>query len=187
MNIYYTTSAGKDQLQPKTTASLGGYKASNTVKNDDFDNVFGEVSAYTLNQNRDQYIALVLKNDLPTTATNVQIWIEKEATTPFCNFEVAAVQMSDDAEGIKVMERTRDIFSRPYYADFQALDVENKGSLGDILADGEVGIWIKRSLDLNTVKQSQDNLYTTSPDNPKRVTAVDREEIEKFKVQVSWD
>lgn len=187
MNIYYTTSAREGQHQPKTSASLGGYKAANTVRNDDFDNVFGEISAYTINQNKDHYIALVIKNDLPTTAENVQVWIEQIADSPFCNYEVAAVTMSLDAEGVGMMERTRDIFSRPYYADFQELNVDNKGVIGDMIAGGAIGIWIKRSLNLDNVNLSDEDLYVVDPTNPNRVTASNIEKQEKFKFQISWD
>jgi hypothetical protein len=185
MNIYYTTSAGENQHQPKTSASLGGYKSQNTVKNDDFDNVFSEISAYTINQNKDQYIALVIKNDFPETKNNVQVWIEDVSEKPYCKYEVAAVQMSTDNDGIEVMERTRDIFSRPYYADFQELNVDNKGVIGTMAVDAKVGIWLKRSLIMENIDDNDD--YPVSSTNPNRVTSMNIEKQEKFKFCVSWD
>jgi hypothetical protein len=187
MNIYYTTSAGEDQHQPKTSASLGGYKAQNTVKNDDFDNVFSEISAYTINQNKDQYIALVIKNDLPATKSNVQVWIEDVSDNPYCKYEVSAIQMSADSEGVDAMERTRDIFSRPYYADFQELNADSKGVIGTMAVGAKIGIWIKRSLVMENINNEEVNLYVTSPDNPNRVTSTNIEKQEKFKFHVSWD
>ena len=185
MNIYYTTSAGEGQDQPKTSASLGGFKAGNTVRNDDFDNLFGEISVYTVSQGRDSYIALVLKNDLPTDATNVKIWVEEGADT-YCNFQLAVVQMTEQ-NGAMVMERTRDICSRPYYAEFNTLDADNKGELGTMAPDSQYGIWLKRIVNRENIEENSNNLYEPDPTNPHRVRAIKKDKEEKFRVCVSWD
>lgn len=185
MNIYYTTSAGEGQTQPKTTASLGGFKAGNTVRNDDFDNLFGEISVYTVSQGRDSYVALVLKNDLPQDAENVKIWIEEEADT-YCNFQLAVVQMTEQ-NGAMVMERTRDIYSRPYYAEFNTLDVDNKGELGTMVPDSQFGVWVKRIINKENIEAAANDLYETDPNNPHRVVAKNKDKTETFKVCISWD
>lgn len=185
MNIYYTTSAGEGQDQPKTSASLGGFRAGNTVRNDDFDNLFGEISTYTVAQGRDSYIALVLKNDLPISAENVQIWIEEEEN-PYCNYQIAVVEMTEQGESM-VMERTRDMYSRPYYADFNVLSLENKGSLGTMGSGKQFGVWIKRILNRENIESGSNNLFEQDPNNPHRVRSVNKEKQEIFKVCVSWD
>ena len=186
MNIYYTTSAGEGQTQPKTTASLGGFKAGNTVRNDDFDNLFGEISTYTISQGRDSYIALVLKNDLPQDAENVKVWIEEESDT-YCNFQIAIVQMTTDQEGVAVMEKTRDPYSRPYYAEFATLGVDNKGEIGTMTPDSQYGIWLKRIVNRENIEENSNNLYEPDPTNPHRVRAIKKDKEEKFRVCVSWD
>lgn len=186
MNLYYTTSAGENQTQPKTTASLGGFKAGNTVRNDDFDNLFGEISVYTVSQGRDSYIALVLKNDLPQDAENVKVWIEEESDT-YCNFQIAIVQMTTDQEGVAVMEKTRDPYSRPYYAEFATLGVDNKGEIGTMTPDSQYGIWLKRIVNKESIEENSNNLYEPDPTNPHRVRAIKKDKEEKFRVCVSWD
>ena len=185
MNIYYTTSAGEGQDQPKTSASLGGFRAGNTVRNDDFDNLFGEISTYTVAQGRDSYIALVLRNDLPISAENVQIWIEEEEN-PYCNYQIAVVEMTEQGESM-AMERTRDIYSRPYYAEFNVLNPDNKGSLGTMGAGKQFGVWIKRTLNRENIESGSNNLFEQDPNNPHRVKSVNKEKQEIFKVCVSWD
>lgn len=48
MNLYYTTTVGYDSPQPNSDRSLGGYKSSTKVVNDDFGNLFDELSVMTM-------------------------------------------------------------------------------------------------------------------------------------------
>ena len=49
MKLYYTNPTAEDQIQTDPRLSLGGYKALSPVPNDSFDNLFGEISQFSLN------------------------------------------------------------------------------------------------------------------------------------------
>jgi hypothetical protein len=59
MNLFYTTTVGYNVDQPNPDRSLGGYKSSTMVVNDDFGNMFDELSIMTLKSGRDEYRAIV--------------------------------------------------------------------------------------------------------------------------------
>ena len=74
MKLYYTTSVGVDEPQTKPNISLGGFKSGSLVRNNDFDNLFGELSVYTINKEQDEYIGLMLVNDLSNAVENISLY-----------------------------------------------------------------------------------------------------------------
>lgn len=70
MNLYYTTTAGYNEAQPNPSISLGGYKSSTLVGNDDFDNMFDEISIMSIRSGRDEYRAIIIRNDFVVSMTN---------------------------------------------------------------------------------------------------------------------
>ena len=113
MQLYYTTSAGYEQPQTVVAKSLGGYRSANIVKNDDFDNLFGEISSYTIREKRDEYIALMLRNTTGAEVTNVEAWFVPP-TENYARFEIAAVRTAADADGDPIFERTRTRFTTAF-------------------------------------------------------------------------
>jgi len=183
MTLYYTTSAGENEEQLLIQASLGGYKSSTAFKDSDFDNAFGEISTLTLKQNREQYIALMLVNETGSNVENVQMWFEKPEGS-VCDFQVAAVDpvLKD---GVYQMERTREIYSKPIYANFVDADVDNKASLGNIEAGGYVGIWLKRSLNESAFNES--DFYEEDLSRKPFYKEKEKETEEKILLNISWD
>lgn len=186
MELFYTTSAGEDQIQELPQNSLGGFKSSVNVKNDDFDNLFGEISTLTINQNKDQYIALVLKNTTGVDVTNVEVWFENPLTS-YSTFQIAAVDMTLNKNGVYQMERRRDIFDKPFNAEFVDCDVDNKALIGDMLEDEMVGVWFKRSLNLTVIDEDQSNFYEQVPNSTYMYQSVELSQEDKVDFKISWD
>ncbi len=158
MELYYTTSVGQDEEQTKPALSLGGYRSSITLPNAKLSNLFGEVSQYTIEKDNDQYIALILWNTTGIDATDVTIWFEVPTDT-YTNYEIAAVDLAADPDGVLAMERVRDINTRPLVGTFvDATGIGNAQDIGDILNDGMVGLWIKRTLNMDNIDTDQEDL-----------------------------
>lgn len=185
MILYYTTSAGYDQEQNKVENSLGGYKSSTPVINDDFNNIFGEITPLTIQKNRDEYIAIILKNELGGQANGAEIWIETPEGS-YSDMELAVVTTNPDVDGNPKMERVRDTHNKPFIGDFIQTDVGNKALIGDIPDNAELGIWIKRSVNQNACADADGTRYEKDPDNPNIYKDIDLPTEDVFKLNISW-
>lgn len=153
IKIYYTTpeKEGAEQIRP--TLSLGGFRASNSVLNDEFGNLFGEITPLTIDKNKEEYRALIIKNVGESTLTNVRLWFEVPEDN-YAKIELAAVTLNEDAEGQKYMEHVDTIFSRPLYAEFSSVDgEENAATIGELLPGASVGLWLRRSLLIEKISE----------------------------------
>ena len=186
MTLYYTTSAGENEEQYLPQNSLGGYKSSTPVKNDYFDNIFGEISVLTINQNRDNYIALVLENETGADITNVEVWFETNEGC-YSNFQVAAVEMVADKNGILKMERIREMYNKPFNGTFVSTDVDTKALIGDLAIGERVGIWLRRSLDIETIDADQSTLYELDPNNRHVYKKIELDTVDTMTFHISWD
>lgn len=185
MTLYYTTSAGENQEQTNPQASLGGYKSSTPVKNDDFDNLFGELSTLTINQNKDHYIALMLVNETTDPLTNVEIWsVIPEGC--YSKIAIAVVDPAVDSTGVLKMERTREIYNRPFVGDFVEYVEASKGVIGDMAVGEYVGIWLKRSLDMTAINAGEDAFYELDPTRRSMYREVEHQTVDSIDVKISW-
>ena len=189
MMFFYTTSAGFNQQQVEPIKSTGGYKSSTSPKNDDFDNLFGEISCYTINQNRDEYIALMLVNTTGATATNVQLWIEPPTapSVSYSNLQVAAVEPTTDSEGNPVIERTRDRYARPFVGIFVDATSASRLMIGDMTDNENMGIWIRRTLLVDDINTDQANNYERDPNNMNIYRSIIKEQSDSFNIQIEFN
>ena len=65
MKLCYTTSLNTGQGPNRPSGSLGGYISELPLKNDEFDNLFGEISIYGAANGKTEYRALVLVRKRP--------------------------------------------------------------------------------------------------------------------------
>lgn len=186
MYLYYTTSAGENEEQYMPQASLGGFKSSTPVKNDDYDNLFGEISSLTVNQNRDQYIALVLENETGADVTNVEAWFEVNEGS-YSSYQIAAVDMAENSDGVMKMERTREIYNKPFNGTFVEADVDNKALIGDMLDGEKIGIWLRRSLLVDVIDTDQELFYEVDPNNTKMYRKIELSQTDTMTLHISWD
>jgi len=159
MRLYYTTSVKEGNPQPKPEISLGGFRSGTVVPNGRLDNLFGEISEYTVDKNLSEYIALVLKNETGFIVSSATLHFAYD-TDSVVKYEVAAVALNPTK---CEMEQISDVNSQPYNATFYEADgVDNAVELvASIPVDGKIGIWIKRTLLTDTIKtqKSCENLF----------------------------
>ena len=183
MTLYYTTSAGYEEPQTVVAKSLGGYRSSNIVKNDDFSNLFGEISAYTIREGRDEYIALILQNTTGSPATAVSIWIDPFENS-YVDFQIAALRTTVDAENNPIMERVRTKNARPFAGDFVETSTDNRLVIGDVAVNEEIGIWFRRSINRTNIDTVLATIYALPEGEPNVYEEVrlDQQETHTFTV-----
>jgi len=187
LKLYYTTTAGEDQVQPKSYRSLGGYKSSSLVKNDDFDNFFGEITNYTISQNnQNQYIGVILKNE-GTALTNILFYFTT-ASDSYSEWEIAAVDLATDGDGVKFMENIPTIHSMPTSASFnKAEGFGNAVDLGDLAQDEKIGLWFKRIILVDKAKADKADLTEEDPENENRVVEKEKAKSDTIEMTFSYD
>jgi hypothetical protein len=185
--LYYTTAQGQDVLQPRSDKSLGGYRSASLVKNDDFDNLFGEISNYTLKNSADQsqYVGLILHNDSITGITALNVWFEYPAKC-YSKIEIAVIDLSQDADHKYFMENVPSITSSPVYATFHEADGEaNKVSIGNMTAGETVGIWLKRTVLKSVADADIAAEIVVDPTNEHRVIFVAPDKSDTIEMKMS--
>ena len=167
MQLFYTVSSKPEDVQPKPSLSLGGYKSSSPLQSNLMGTMFGDISMYTVkNSYSNNYIALVLKNTTGVDVTNVMFSFTIPSTS-YAAFNVAAVGMIADSDGNLAMEQVQTNMSKPISATFYSANgVANAVNIGSILAGGQIGLWVERVLDLPTIKTDQANLATPTVADP---------------------
>lgn len=188
MYLYYTTITGNEMEQINPSLSLGGYKSSSRLQNSRFNNLFSDISSLTVvNFNQNQYVGLVLKNELGAIKTNVTLhFIYPEKC--YSKFKVAAADMSLDSANVLQMEHIDNINSKPLTGEFFEADgVDNKVELGDMAINEQVGIWIERSLLLDFIKTDQSAIYEDDPLQPGRVKEIVLGKEDDIKINISWN
>lgn len=189
MKLYYTVSSGSEQVQTKTSLSLGGYKSSSPLVNSQIGNLFSDITAVTINNfNQNQYIGLVLKNETGIAVTGVSMWFEYPDQC-FSIYRVAAIDMITDSSGDKIMEHISNISSKPLNAEFyEAADGDHPVDLGDLAIDEQIGIWIERELLPEVITAQQSDVYAPDPDpaHLSRFVEVVLPKLDEINIGISW-
>jgi hypothetical protein len=132
--------------------SLGGFVSSSPIPNDLIGNLFGEISAYTIENNFRETKALVIKNE-GSAATGLTTWFENLATHPFVNIEIAAVALTENVLCTPhqfSMEKITSMRGTPIGATFYtANSIGTAVSLGNLAAGAMLGIWLRMTLKPN--------------------------------------
>ena len=162
MKLYYTVSSYQDTPQRSIGLSLGGYRSSTFVRNDEMNNLFGDISLLSLKQNRSQYIAIMMKNELDVVAGNVRLFFSFPMPTQ-CIYQLAAVITTKDSDGNDVMERTETIYSKPMYGTFVSPTEQSPAIIGDMQPGQQIGLWICRSLDLDAAMEEYNDVAEPDP------------------------
>ena len=186
MKFYYTTSADPDTDQKKPTLSLGGFKSSSPTLNDENGNLFDEITPYTVTKNKNEYIGLMLVNELGADKTNLQIWFEHPEGS-YSKYQIAGVIPTTDGDGNPYIERIETRTSKPFYGDFEDADVDNKYSLGNLADGGYLGIWIKRELLTDFIETDICDVYEEDPTNSRLYVAKEKSTEDVINIKLSWD
>lgn len=189
MKLYYTTSQGSEQVQDKPSLSIGGYKSSSPVPNGKLGNLFSDISQLTIsNYRQNQYIGLILKNELSGTVNNAKLWFDF-LTDSYSKFRVAFVSLSADSEGQLYMERLTDKYSKPISIQefFEANSESNKVNIANFLSGAQVGVWIERELLLDVIKTDQSLVYELQEGYTDRYKERVLGKEDNIKLNISWD
>jgi len=187
LKLYYTTTKGEGELQQKPSNSLGGYRSDSLFKNDSFNNCFGDISTYTVqNNNQNQYIALILKNE-GATKTNINVWFDRNETC-YSKLFIAAVDLTLDSDNFSYMENVQTLHSTPTYADFyEAEGEDNAVSLGDLAQNEAIGLWIKRDILEDVIVSDLSDIVEEDPNNSDRVIQKDLDTEDLIEMKMSYD
>lgn len=156
MKLYYTTITGHLNENKDPRKSLGGYRSSTYIPNGRLGSLFTDITDFSIDNPKDEYIAICLFNETPV-AQSVQLWFETGAENNPCysKIELAAVSMPLSS-GYPAMEFVRSNVERPYVGDFAEYTTDNKANIGTIASNTGIGLWIRRSLDLEAIRSDHE-------------------------------
>ena len=161
MKLYYTTSKEANTAQREARLSLGGVISSTPVPISNFNNLFGDITQYTI-QNNDEpnYICLILKNETGGIATGVNVYFDTPEGS-YSDFKIASIQLVDGQ-----VERVESPNVRPFsIEEFFEATPTNKALLGDIPIDSSLALWFERSLNKTNINNDQNNFVEKDPEN----------------------
>ncbi len=153
MKLYYTNISGEDLPQTRPDLSLGGFRSGTAVPNDDFSNLFGDLSCYSIKENRNEYIAISLQNETGAEAQNVLLHFEyPEGSQKTLEFAFVAFNANNE------MEVTTSIYARPLIATFQEANGEsNAVNISNLAIGAQIGIWFKRIINTAVISEEFSN------------------------------
>lgn len=180
MNLYYTNVAYADQDQNRPDLSLGGFKSSSKVPSADYNNLFGDVSAYSVQTKKEEYICIILKNETGVIANTVKLWVNLPTETSF-KIEVGAALPNLSGE----VERIQTPYQRPMYATFVQAEGELSAvDLGNIAINGMIALWFKKVVNVEGILAQEDDMalatyFDTNNENVKP-------SIQDIDIVLSW-
>lgn len=188
MQLYYTTTTGANNEQPNPERSLGGFKSSTPVSNDDFGNLFDEISLMTMKSGRDEYRAIVLKNEFQQPARNITIKIARPEDA-ICSYKLAIGEMNVvNKYNQKSMENVLSPNNKPFRAKFIDMTEEAVLEVGDLNPGDEIGLWFCRHVDVDAAKQQYNDVCEPDPSDPtgRRYKPVTHPQQESIDMIVDW-
>ena len=188
MQLFYTTTTGYYNEQPNVQASLGGFKSSTPVTNDDFDNLFGEISVMTIRSGRDEYRAIMLRNTMSVTARKVKVRVDVPEDG-LATFRMAVGKVGvPNKYGYRSMENIPSIYSRPFQAQFVDMTGDAVLEVGELAPNAEVGLWVCRHIDVEKAKEQYNLVCEPDPTDTtaRRWRPVERPKVETVNIVISW-
>jgi len=186
MNIYFTVSSAPEATQSSPQKSLGRYISSTQPKNDDFGNLFSDLSMLSIRNARTEYVALMIRNELGVPATNVKIWSERPETS-YTKYLMAGIVPAKNVNGDWQMEQVRDRYSRPFMGDFYEATVDDKIEFGTVAPDDVIAVWVAREFLVDYIKEDSLNVYEPDPDNQNRYIPTQKGKSDTISIKISWD
>lgn len=188
MYLYYTTISGSEQIQTNHVLSLGGFKSATRLPNGKFNNLFSDISQFSVaNYNQNTYVGLVLKNETGAAIQNINLYFGYPAGS-YSKLRIAAVTMVADSAGNLQMEHIMNNVEKPLYAEFYEADGEaNKVNLGALAIGAQIGLWIERELLIEVIKADQENVYELVPGYTDRYQEKELAKEDDIKINISWD
>lgn len=158
MNLYYTATQGYNEDQPNPDRSLGGYKSATLVMNDDFGNMFDEISIMAIRSGRDEYRAIIIANEFTTQISNLTV---KITTTDdaICTYKLGVAALNKvDKYNRHFMENVATINTKPLHTTFVEMIPEEQLQIGNLESGAEVGLWICRHIDQEAARKQYEDV-----------------------------
>ena len=190
IEVYYTTSNqgsfGLETTEEKVKSSIGGYKSSSLVVNDEFNNLFPDVSMLSGSNERyvNNFIALALLNNSNSEIENVNIWISKGDEENFqSKIYLSAIAFNESGK----MERIPTQNSKPVYSSFEEYSEDSKLVIDSLEAGQTIGLWIWRELLPDVIKSQYELDIVADTENPKLVKENELGTKDSFSLEIEWD
>lgn len=151
MKLFYSGALQKDQPQPVSELSLGGFISSTPILNSNLNNIFGNQYIPQNYIEQVEYKAIFLKNILSVDCNNVYIYYDYPKTPTDIKLEIGVMTPNSKGE----IERISNATSPPLYQNtFSELNgISNKGLVSAQIKAGEyIGLWLKKTY----LKKQQD-------------------------------
>lgn len=147
IKLYYTSKKGENEVQTRPDLSLGGYKSSTLIPNNSVNNLFSDISVYSVVKGQSEFIGIMAKNESSNPVINLRFWFDFPVGCQR-KIEVAAVDLTEDGQ----IEGIENPYQQPYYAEFHEADGEGSAvDLGGIGAGQSIGIWLKSSINKENI------------------------------------
>jgi hypothetical protein len=190
MKFYYTIKSGHDDKQTNPLASLGGFKSSIGVPNDEFSNIFPGISPKTIKDFSDgnyHYIALMLINETGGDTTNLRFHFDYGSDPVDSIYEIGVTTTVVDSDGNPTMEEVEKITQRPFSVEnfYTADGVLNEVSLGDLNDGLALAIWLRRSIDKDSITQQYEDSIVSNPDGT--CTQNELPKFDRINLVLNWD
>lgn len=189
MNLYYTTTTGYNEAQPNPSISLGGYKSSTLVGNDDFDNMFDEISIMSIRSGRDEYRAIIIRNEFSISLTNLTVKVVADPDA-ICTYKLAVAPLNKvDKYGRRSMENVATVNNKPFHATFVDMTPDTVLTIGNMNPEDEIGLWICRHIDKEKATEQYENVCEPdlAIDPTGRVyKAVEHPTVESINLEFTW-
>lgn len=154
MKLFYTTSTFTNDTQNKHELSLGGFKSKSEIPNDFEGNLFSRLSLLTIEKCLDEYIGIVIQNDLTVSINDLTIWFEYNDDF-VTKFEISPVSLTNGS-----FERIQSRFSKPIVSEFYDVSGQENGiNVGNLSSEECIGLWIKRTILKDKIKEQQTTAY----------------------------
>jgi hypothetical protein len=152
LKLYYTGAVKFNKPQFDPSKSIGGYISSSEVSNGMLSNLFGEVSNFTVRQNKPETRVIAVKNASGATKTGIKVFFTYPQVDGqddnVCDFEIGYISPEVDNCGDLKTEQLNSIYANPYSVAFQAgrVGLVNAIDLPNMDVNQYITIWIRRKL-----------------------------------------
>lgn len=191
MRLYYTTPEKSMTEQKYPSKSLGGYMSSSEVMNDVMGNLFSDISLNMMKDGKPSFRAIVLVNDSDTELENVTLWFSNNSENKEAplqgKFFIGAVEMYKNQMEEWVTSSVPNEMARPYSIEFSEAVEDAPVTIGNMLPDAHVCLWIERRIDKKACREDYNTVAVQVPENPHRWKEVEKETEEKVALNIEWD
>lgn len=146
IQLFYTGAKTVEESQESPKNSLGGYKSSSLIPNNQVWNIFGDIAL--LAEKRTEVKGIMLKNISEVELSNVAIWFDNLVSDIF-SLQIAGVVV----DGNKLeMDKLPNTYSLPFGIEFYDAIESSKLIIGTLAVGQVIGLWLKRETEEDSIR-----------------------------------